>query len=59
MDIYCDCCAEWFCVDEEIECCPECGEPINYDPVDLSDELDSMFPEGIDDGFSIDCQPGD
>ena len=56
MKCYCSDCEKWYNFDDydDVESCPKCGGHLDSDPVNLDDELRDMFPDGMDDGVSID-----
>lgn len=56
MKYYCSDCEKWYNFDDydDVESCPKCGGYLDSDPVNLDDELRDMFPDGMDDGVSID-----
>ena len=61
MKYYCIDCEKWYNFDdyEDVECCPKCGGYLDDASVNIEGELRGMYPDGIDDGVSIDCQSWD
>ena len=66
MNYYCCNCNEWFEYDDEYSMerkCPNCREGLVdedlYAEGEAESEMRTMFPEGTDDGFSLDCMPWD
>ena len=66
MNYYCYNCDEWFEYDDEYieeRECPNCGHNLMeenlYAEGEAESEMRTMFPEGTDDGLSLDSMPWD
>lgn len=66
MNYYCYNCDEWFEYDDQYaieRSCPNCGRNLEdedlYAEGEAQSEMRTMFPDGPDDGLSLDSMPWD